>query len=405
MSLIKIINGANNDKDFIPQIHKYMVDDVKTRKGKLVGASNCFKEHAVKDFMTVKKLYHKTHGRQGIHMVLSITPDILKNSDEVYMEIANRMANYFSKYQSVYAVHKDSKYRHIHMVLNSVSFQNGKKFSQSKQELNQLKGYFNHILEEYNLDIIKTKTDDILDENPYNLDDGFDFLELNDDKPEPRISPLMDASQDELFMAELSGNHIVKSRKTEENKPVFTGSDNESEDIIMNKNNNFEYGNNSINYDNSVPFDIQPVTVPSQYIPPQMYQPQYNFPAPYIPQPVQQDMYYANANMPTNVQQYPMFYPPLPTFFFNNNQNLNVRIPMTMTPDMLNQYISINALTPSDYIDKTKLGMAVMSKFNQQNINANVMIGMDKNIYLDFVDSLNNNEKFGGDVIEVPYNE
>ena len=146
MSLLKIINGANNDKDFIPKIHEYIVDDVKTDKGQLVGTSNCFRKHAVKDFMTVKKLHHKTHGRQGIHMVLSITPDIPENSDEVYMDIADEIASYFSEYQSVYSVHKDTRHRHIHMVLNSVSYETGKKFSQSKQELNQLKGYFNHVL-------------------------------------------------------------------------------------------------------------------------------------------------------------------------------------------------------------------------------------------------------------------
>lgn len=67
MSLLKIINGANNDKDFIPKIHEYIVDDVKTDKGQLVGTSNCFRKHAVKDFMTVKKLHHKTHGRQGMN--------------------------------------------------------------------------------------------------------------------------------------------------------------------------------------------------------------------------------------------------------------------------------------------------------------------------------------------------
>ena len=105
MSLLKIINGANNDKDFIPKIHEYIVDDVKTDKGQLVGTSNCFRKHAVKDFMTVKKLHHKTHGRQGIHMVLSITPDIPENSDEVYMDIADEIASYFSS-DNVHSSHK-----------------------------------------------------------------------------------------------------------------------------------------------------------------------------------------------------------------------------------------------------------------------------------------------------------
>ena len=512
MSLLKIINGANNDKDFIPKIHEYIVDDVKTDKGQLVGTSNCFRKHAVKDFMTVKKLHHKTHGRQGIHMVLSITPDIPENSDEVYMDIADEIASYFSEYQSVYSVHKDTRHRHIHMVLNSVSYETGKKFSQSKQELNQLKGYFNHVLSDYELDIIKTKTDDILDENPYNFDDGFDFLEIDYDEEENEITIYDDNDYDAPYISEEPCSHIEKTRKTEENALVITGVNNESEDIFMNNNKFFEHANTNCNYENEVPFDVQSDPIYNQQIPTQIPQP-YMSPVPsapqFYPEPVPQNMYLADppvnpqqypvpdayqpyaeptpqnmyhtnppmnpqqypvpdayqpyagptqqnmypTNLPMNPQQYPVpnayqpyagptpqnMYPtnpPMnpqqypvpntyqpyaeptqqnmyptnppvnlqqyPTLFINHNQNLNIRVSETADPEITNRYITHFANIPNESIDKVKLGMAVMHKFNQQNTNVNVVIGMDKNVNIDLVGLSDEDEETDGEIIDIP---
>ncbi len=454
MSLLKIINGANNDKDFIPKIHEYIVDDVKTDKGQLVGTSNCFRKHAVKDFMTVKKLHHKTHGRQGIHMVLSITPDIPENSDEVYMDIADEIASYFSEYQSVYSVHKDTRHRHIHMVLNSVSYETGKKFSQSKQELNQLKGYFNHVLSDYEVDIIKTKTDDILDENPYNFDDGFDFLEIDYDEEENEITIYDDNDYDAPYISEESCSHIEKTRKTEENALVITGVNNESEDIYMNNNKFFEHANTNCNYENEVPFDVQSDPIYNPQIPTQIQQP-YMSPAPsapqFYPEPVPQNMHHTNppvspqqypvpdayqpyaepvpqnmypTNPSVNPQQYPVpnayqpyagptpqnMYPtnpPMnpqqyPTLFINHNQNLNIRVSETADPEITNRYITHFANIPNDSIDKVKLGMAVMHKFNQQNTNVNVVIGMDKNVNIDLVGLSDEDEETDGEIIDIP---
>ena len=454
MSLLKIINGANNDKDFIPKIHEYIVDDVKTDKGQLVGTSNCFRKHAVKDFMTVKKLHHKTHGRQGIHMVLSITPDIPENSDEVYMDIADEIASYFSEYQSVYSVHKDTRHRHIHMVLNSVSYETGKKFSQSKQELNQLKGYFNHVLSDYELDIIKTKIDEILDENPYNFDDGFDFLEIDYDEEENEITIYDDNDYDAPYISEESCSHIEETRKIEENALVITGVNNESEDIFMNNNKFFEHANTNCNYENEVPFDVQSDPIYNQQIPTQIPQP-YMSPVPsapqFYPEPVPQNMHHTNppvspqqypvpdsyhpyaeptqqnmypTNPSVNPQQYPVpntyqsyaeptqqnMYPTNPsvnlhqnsTLFINYNQNLNIRVSETADPEITNRYITHFASIPNESIDKVKLGMAVMHKFNQQNINVNVVIGMDKNVNIDLVGLSDEDEETDGEIIDIP---
>ncbi len=370
------------------------------------------------------------------------------------MDIADEIASYFSEYQSVYSVHKDTRHRHIHMVLNSVSYETGKKFSQSKQELNQLKGYFNHVLSDYELDIIKTKTDDILDENPYNFNDGFDFLEIDCDEEENEITIYDDNNYDAPYISEESCSHIEKTRKTEENALVITGVNNESEDIYMNNNKFFEHANTNCNYENEVPFDVQSAPIYNPQIPTQIQQP-YMSPAPcapqFYPEPTQQNMYHTNppvnpqqypapntyqpyteptpqnmyhANPPMNPQQYPVpnayqpyaeptpqnMYPTNPpvnpqqnsTLFINYNQNLNIRVSETADPEITNRYITHFANIPNDSIDKVKLGMAVMHKFNQQNINANVVVGMDKNVNIDLVGLSDEDEETDGEIIDIP---
>ena len=65
MSIYKHVNGKNNDREFLQKKYDYITDPLKTDNGKLVGSVACMKEHGTDDWTTVKKLYHKTGGKQG----------------------------------------------------------------------------------------------------------------------------------------------------------------------------------------------------------------------------------------------------------------------------------------------------------------------------------------------------
>ena len=43
-----------------------------------------------------------------------------------------------------------------------------------------------------------------------------------------------------------------------------------------------------------------------------------------------------------------------------------------------------------------------MHKFNQQNINANVVVGMDKNVNIDLVGLSDEDEETDGEIIDIP---
>ncbi len=89
-------------------------------------------------------------------MVQSFSPDD-NISPETAHEIGLKFAEYFGNYQMVIATHTDRKHIHNHIVFNSVNFENGKKFHQSRDEMIQVKEYSNKICEEYGITLTEAK--------------------------------------------------------------------------------------------------------------------------------------------------------------------------------------------------------------------------------------------------------
>lgn len=216
MSIYRIINGKNNNRDFLERKRNYISDPVKTDNGKLVGTSACLAEHGIDDWISVKKAYHKSDGKQGEHITISLTPDRKSVSNEEYMQVAEEVANLlFQDYNCIYAVHIDSTYRHIHFLINSVSYVDGKRFHSSKSDLASTKAAVNRILERHNFDIISSSTDTMIDDTPYDLENGFEVLEITDDKPyeESFKDILVDTSDDEEFYDYLDGKNPEEKKK------------------------------------------------------------------------------------------------------------------------------------------------------------------------------------------------
>lgn len=184
MSILKHVSGANSTPDYNRKMLNYLTENHKTADGRYVGGCGCSSKNPLIDFELTKKAYHKTGNKQGEHFVLSITPDKPEINNERYMKMGERIASYFTDYQSVYTLHTDTPIRHLHFLVNSVSPKHGKKFSQGPDELNNFKTYCNHVLHDYGFDVINTGSKNLFDNTEYSLKDGFDFLEITDDIPE-----------------------------------------------------------------------------------------------------------------------------------------------------------------------------------------------------------------------------
>ena len=93
MSILKHVSGSNCDPDYINALVDYMTENHKTADGLYVDTYGCSKTNPVRDIDAVKKIHHKTGGKQGEHFVLSITPDKPENTNASYMEIGRRIAS------------------------------------------------------------------------------------------------------------------------------------------------------------------------------------------------------------------------------------------------------------------------------------------------------------------------
>ena len=111
-----------------------------------------------------------------------MTPDEASRPDEEYMEIAKAVADIFEDFQCLYSVHLDAGIRHVHILLNTVSIRNGKKFTQSPSGLQRLKQKTNDILLQYGFNIIKTGVSEMIDRRDHSEDENFDYLEIDENE-------------------------------------------------------------------------------------------------------------------------------------------------------------------------------------------------------------------------------
>lgn len=108
--------------------------------------------------MDTKKLFQKTNKRQGYHIVLSLKPG--EGTPEIAFDMARRFTEEFlgERYEAVYAVHIDKDHIHSHIVWNSVSLLDGRKYDYKKGDWKHIiQPITNKLCKEYGLSIIEAE--------------------------------------------------------------------------------------------------------------------------------------------------------------------------------------------------------------------------------------------------------
>ncbi|WP_310602259.1 relaxase/mobilization nuclease domain-containing protein [Anaerosporobacter sp.] len=162
MAITKIMN-MNSEKNRNPAQHlqnalEYIQNPDKTEKLFLVGSVNCLPETAFDQMMDTKKLFQKTNKRQGYHIVLSLKPG--EGTPEIAFDMARRFTEEFlgDRYEAVYAVHIDKDHIHSHIVWNSVSLLDGRKYDYKKGDWKHIiQPITNKLCKEYGLSIIEAE--------------------------------------------------------------------------------------------------------------------------------------------------------------------------------------------------------------------------------------------------------
>ena len=102
---------------------------------RLVTGRNCTAQSALSEMQLTKERYRKTDGRQYYHFVQSFaeTDDLTpQEALAIGLELAQRE---FPDFEVLVATHIDTDHLHNHLVVNSVSFQDGHKLHQSAADL------------------------------------------------------------------------------------------------------------------------------------------------------------------------------------------------------------------------------------------------------------------------------
>lgn len=180
-AVLKFINGRNDSKEYLQGLFNYITDPVKTDNGNLVLTHGCSKKHPLEDILANKKLWHKTHGKQGEHFVLALAPcGENKSPLEVLSVVKEIVATVYPENIAIIAGHTDSKHLHFHVALDAVNAVTGRKFSQGPADLNRVKQKANNILKKHGFEIITASANEFVDRTDYSNEEGFNFLELDD---------------------------------------------------------------------------------------------------------------------------------------------------------------------------------------------------------------------------------
>ena len=140
MPIVHFVNNKSQTAGGMKTVLGYVSQEKKTVREdrKYVTGINCSPQSSYEEMMLTKRLYNKTGGRLYYHLVQSF-PKGYDISPELAHRIACEFAEKaFGKYECVVATHIDREHIHSHIVFNSVSFQDGRKYHSNLDSVKEL---------------------------------------------------------------------------------------------------------------------------------------------------------------------------------------------------------------------------------------------------------------------------
>ncbi len=133
----------------------YSTDDVKTEKAFYVTGINCTPENAFEQMMKTKRAFHKTDKNLGYHLIQSFdkyegSPDMVH---KIGVDIADEL--WGDEFEVVVATHINTRSLHNHIVLNSTSMLDGRKYYDNKETYRKIRQVSDRLCSEHGLSVIK----------------------------------------------------------------------------------------------------------------------------------------------------------------------------------------------------------------------------------------------------------
>lgn len=135
----------------------YALDREKTEQMIFVDSIGCTCEDAYQDMLSTKRRFHKLDGVQGYHLIQSFA------SDEVSPELAHLIGQELTEqllkgqFEAVLTTHLNTSHYHNHLVFNSVSMADGRKYhSNTRSYYEEIQRISDGLCRKYGLSVIQT---------------------------------------------------------------------------------------------------------------------------------------------------------------------------------------------------------------------------------------------------------
>lgn len=154
----KVLNESYGEiYNDLHNVLEYAEADYKTENRYFVSGINCNSENAYEQMQITKRAFGKADGIIGYHIIHSfnegeVTPEL---AHKIGMELATEL--FGDRFEVVVATHLNTKHYHNHIILNSVSFKDGKKYYDNHESYALMRKISNDICKEYGLKTMEEK--------------------------------------------------------------------------------------------------------------------------------------------------------------------------------------------------------------------------------------------------------
>ena len=147
----------NSSYQDMHKFNEYNNLDYNTEEECYISSLNCSSHRAYKDMLLTKKEYKKEDGILGFHAFQSfkggeITPD---KAHLIGLKLAEEM--WGDRFEVIVSTHINTNHIHNHFVINSVSFKDGKKYYDNRENYAKLRHLSDSLCQEYGLSVLEEK--------------------------------------------------------------------------------------------------------------------------------------------------------------------------------------------------------------------------------------------------------
>lgn len=141
--------------DGLKEVLAYTTQGYKTNEKEYITGINCEPSTSLKQMMNTKLSYNKMDGRLAFHAVQSFKPGEVTPEEchSLGVQLAKQM--WGNRFEVVVSTHLDKDHLHNHFVVNSVSWVDGKKFTNCKKDYQKFKNISDKLCRENDLSIVQ----------------------------------------------------------------------------------------------------------------------------------------------------------------------------------------------------------------------------------------------------------